>query len=87
MSSNSSSKHENSLLNDPTSKNKFESRSPQITEDSNRKPNLTTEPSVNKLPHSLTISSPNIIQLPTEHSQQPSLTNTTLFKSHKKDKL
>jgi len=87
MTSNSSSKHENSLLNDPNSKSKFESRSPEITEDSNRKPNLTTEPSVNKIPDLLTISSANIIQLPTEHSQQPSLTNTTLFKYHKKDKL
>jgi len=77
--------------NDSTPKNKLESISPLLVDDDlNGRSNLTNEPSINKISyssHSLTISSPNIVQLPTEHSKQPSLKSTTLFNYHKRDKL
>jgi hypothetical protein len=76
--------------NDSTRNNKFESISPPLADDLNGRANLITETSINKIPHSsrsLTISSPNIVQLPTEHSKQPSLKSTTLFNYQKRDNL
>jgi hypothetical protein len=73
-----------------TNKNEFESTSPRIAEDLNRSPNITTERSVNKISHtsrSLTTASSTIVQLPTEHGKQRSLTSETLFDDHNKDKL